>query len=197
MGVSWVSGTTGKQACVRGTWETKKGCRTVAKKMVDGYPSNSFRGHYTIDGCIKEWQLHCALGEHAHPVDPTHTPSPSLTPIGKAGRRVDPQLQADMQKYCMPGTSSPSTYSASSSTLSSVTATSWAEVPTSVVYFALWRGNVVYTRRYVHEWARILAAKQRRRFFLAQAQGAEPSILCCADYDEAQAFAEGIHWIHD
>ncbi|KAJ7726637.1 hypothetical protein B0H16DRAFT_1735566 [Mycena metata] len=68
---------------------------TVAKKMVEGYPSNGYRGHHTLEGCVNEWQLHCARGAHAHLADPKLS-SPTQTPNGQKGRRVNPQLQADL-----------------------------------------------------------------------------------------------------
>ncbi|KAJ7016853.1 hypothetical protein C8F04DRAFT_1201434 [Mycena alexandri] len=132
---------------------------TVAQTMVKKYSGNTYRGHHTIQGCIKEWQLHCASGAHPHPVDPALAlPEP---------RFPSPSPSAGV-----------STYSDSvSSTGSSVTATTWADVPVEAEYLALWEGE-----NCVHE-----PVKRSRR-----EEGNLP-ILCCDDYDEAQAFGEGVH----
>ncbi|KAJ7763728.1 hypothetical protein B0H16DRAFT_1718382 [Mycena metata] len=165
---------------------------TVAEKMVKKYSGNAYRGHHTLEGCIKEWQLHCALGSHPHPVDPALIPSKSPVLIPPKSTVLPKSTALQPNSLYFPSTSSkagtPSTYSDSlSSTGSSVTATTWADVPTDTKYWALWRGRIVYTSR----------SKAKDAFLLAESAGMEPSILCCADYDEAQAFANGCYWIHD
>ncbi|KAJ7859274.1 hypothetical protein B0H13DRAFT_1901523 [Mycena leptocephala] len=71
---------------------------TVAKTMVDGYPDSTFRGHHTVEGCTREWQLHCALGVHPHPVDPSlgNTAPGTVTPARGTGRPVDDELQGKL-----------------------------------------------------------------------------------------------------
>ncbi|KAJ7358558.1 hypothetical protein DFH08DRAFT_802376 [Mycena albidolilacea] len=51
-----------------GVW--KNWDRTVAKLMVSGYPGSAHKGHHSYGSCVKEWQAHCQLGVHLHPVDP-------------------------------------------------------------------------------------------------------------------------------
>lgn len=65
--------------------------------MVAGYPANAQRGHHTLEGCIREWQLHCALGVHPHPVDPAlHSPAAGTrTAVRTEARAIeDKELQA-------------------------------------------------------------------------------------------------------
>ncbi|KAJ7780816.1 hypothetical protein DFH07DRAFT_765302 [Mycena maculata] len=38
--------------------------------MTTGYPSAAWCGHQSVEGCIQEWQQHCALGVHPHPAAP-------------------------------------------------------------------------------------------------------------------------------
>ncbi|KAJ7711354.1 hypothetical protein B0H16DRAFT_1817009 [Mycena metata] len=195
MAVKWASGTIGMWALSEKiALNTRAIFRTVVKKMVEGYPSNGYRGHRTLVGCINEWQLHCALGAHPHPVDPKLSPSPTptQTPNGKNGRQVHPQLQADLKRHCMPILPSGSTYSDSASTLSTVSTsststTTWTEVPTDAAYFALWRGRLVY-----EDWESVMVA-----FVSAEAQGLKPSVFFGADYQEAKSFAHGTYWIED
>ncbi|KAJ7767525.1 hypothetical protein DFH07DRAFT_769620 [Mycena maculata] len=86
---------------------------TVVDAMVSGFPGGAQRGHHTRDGCVHEWQEHCALGLHPHPMDPrlsaaaraTEESTPATTaqapgsnvrrPLGQ-GRPVDAALQADL-----------------------------------------------------------------------------------------------------
>ncbi|KAJ7707884.1 hypothetical protein B0H16DRAFT_1481518 [Mycena metata] len=55
-------------ATFRCTW-------TAANTTVGGYPSGCQRGHQTMEGCVREWQVHCALGVHPHPAEPQADPS--------------------------------------------------------------------------------------------------------------------------
>ncbi|KAJ7025443.1 hypothetical protein C8F04DRAFT_1269180 [Mycena alexandri] len=118
---------------------------TVAQTMVKKYSGNTYRGHHTVQGCIKEWQLHCALGSHPHPVDPAlASPEPRLPSTS---------LSAGISAYS----------DSVSSTCSSVTATTWADVPVDAEYLALWRGKIVYTSR----------AEAKAAFLLAEPLGKE------------------------
>ncbi|KAF8196391.1 hypothetical protein K438DRAFT_1968108 [Mycena galopus ATCC 62051] len=184
--------TQGRQVGIWKNW-------TMAKTMVDGYPESAYRGHHSVEGCIQEWQLHCALGVHPHPVDPGLSSPPA--PVGtrtlayQRGRPVDPRLQAKLKKYCMPilpGSSTTSSQvgsedSESISSCSSVTAETWADVPAASRYLALWRGNIVYSDRQTAKAA----------FMLAEQRGGKPCILSTTDYEEAQAFSEGVYWVED
>ncbi|KAJ7102034.1 hypothetical protein C8R44DRAFT_887810 [Mycena epipterygia] len=55
---------------------------TVVKAMVDGFPVGAQCGHHSVCACIEEWQVHCRLGVHPHPVEPlgAQTSSPPLSP---------------------------------------------------------------------------------------------------------------------
>ncbi|KAJ7855818.1 hypothetical protein B0H13DRAFT_2357661 [Mycena leptocephala] len=181
--------TQGRQVGIWHNW-------TVAKTMVEGYPQSAFRGHHTVEGCTREWQIHCGLGVHPHPVDPSlQSPPPGTqTPARARARPVDPELQALLQAHCMPVLPGTATLVgcdrdslSTASTGSSITVTTWVEVPAATRYLALWKGRVVYSDR--------LEAKAA--FMLAERDGAAPSILATTDYDEAQAFSVGIYWIED
>ncbi|KAJ6490866.1 hypothetical protein C8R45DRAFT_928699 [Mycena sanguinolenta] len=183
---------------------------TVVKAMVAGWPHSAYCGHHSVEGCIQEWQLHCLLGVHPHPVDPQHAhdapgvDSPNeiavsqmrMTPAG-LGRVVVGQLQADLQQFCRPVLAAESKADVASvtdwetlSTCSSVTTSDWAEVPAHGQYFALWKGKVVYSDRFDRRTANLA-------FLSAEAQGKRPRIVSTGLYDEAQAFSEGVHWIED
>ncbi|KAJ7721223.1 hypothetical protein B0H14DRAFT_2642496 [Mycena olivaceomarginata] len=72
---------------------------TVVKAMVSRYPSGAQRGHHTMQGCIAEWQQHCALGVHPHPPEPKHaatTIRPIPGPQRNRGHVVEPALQMDL-----------------------------------------------------------------------------------------------------
>ncbi|KAJ6589550.1 hypothetical protein B0H19DRAFT_1249079 [Mycena capillaripes] len=195
---------------------------TVVKAMVDGYPAGAQRGHSTMKGCVDEWQLHCALGAHPHPVDPQISRAPaarseSRSPtkystatapsqrandaaahsrgLGK-GRPVEPELQKQLQKYCMPNltkgmvpstTASTLTSSLSSVSTCSSVSTVWEEVPPASRYFAIWNGRVVFTSR----------TEAKSAFLEAEAEGAQPRILSTWNYDEAQDYSEGVYWLSD
>ncbi|KAJ6538046.1 hypothetical protein B0H19DRAFT_1181600 [Mycena capillaripes] len=55
--------TRGRQVGVWRNW-------TVAQSMVTGYPDAAHKGHHLYVSCTTEWQAHCQLGVHPHPVDP-------------------------------------------------------------------------------------------------------------------------------
>ncbi|KAJ7306866.1 hypothetical protein DFH08DRAFT_975891 [Mycena albidolilacea] len=98
------------------------------------------------------------------------------------------------QKYCIPDLSplspapsmlpavppSESDNQSTSPTVSSVTTTTWDEVPDLVRFFALWGGHIVFTDR----------IEAKNAFLQAEAEGLKPRILSTEDYDEAQAFSE-------
>ncbi|KAJ7870631.1 hypothetical protein B0H14DRAFT_3573811 [Mycena olivaceomarginata] len=175
---------------------------TVVKAMVDRYPSGAQRGHQTMEGCIAEWQQHCLLGVHPHPANPKKVEAALSTaihtipgPTRNRGRRVEPGLQAQMKEFCMPDLShlslaesatSRNNQGSTSSTISStssITATTWDEVPELVRYFALWGGRIVFTDR----------TEAKRAFLQVEAEGEKPSILSTTNYDEAQAFSESVY----
>lgn len=92
--------------------------------MVTTFPSGAQRGHHTVEGCVQEWQVHCTLGVHPHPVDP------SLTDEGAPAANTS-QISD----------------SASVSSSSSVTASTWDEIPSGFRFYVIWKGGVVYTDR--------------------------------------------------
>ncbi|KAJ7898801.1 hypothetical protein B0H13DRAFT_1884165, partial [Mycena leptocephala] len=84
--------TQGRQVGIWHNW-------TVAKTMVEGYPQSTFRGHHTVEGCTREWQIHCGLGVHPHPVDPSlQSPLRNTNASRARARPVDPELQALFQQ---------------------------------------------------------------------------------------------------
>ncbi|KAJ7138030.1 hypothetical protein C8R44DRAFT_728200 [Mycena epipterygia] len=141
------------QGCEVGIWKDW----TVVNALVTGYPGGAQRRHHSVQGCIEEWQQHCCLGIHPHPVDPEYacheaalrnsaevaTQSPGRT----RACPVEAGLQAQLQMYCMPRLAESSGRSSSMSTTSSVTACSWADVPAATRYYAIWRGEIIYTER--------------------------------------------------
>ncbi|KAJ7238451.1 hypothetical protein C8J57DRAFT_1528761 [Mycena rebaudengoi] len=88
------------QGRVVGTWRNW----TIAEAMILGYSGAAHRGHHTYDGCVIEWQQHCALGVHPHPADPAigagngtgdRPAAPPKLALWK-GKALDPELQAEM-----------------------------------------------------------------------------------------------------
>ncbi|KAJ7024806.1 hypothetical protein C8F04DRAFT_1192100 [Mycena alexandri] len=39
--------------------------------MIAGFANAAHRGHHRLSGCVAEWQAHCQLGVHPHPVEPS------------------------------------------------------------------------------------------------------------------------------
>ncbi|KAJ7701649.1 hypothetical protein B0H14DRAFT_3649892 [Mycena olivaceomarginata] len=151
---------------------------TVVKAMVNKYSGGAQRGHYTLKGCIDEWQEHCALGVHPHPPRPTTAEAASID---------DGSGNGNSQEFCTLnlgalslGSTVETTSASTPSSVSSVTATTWAAVPPVARYFALWGGRIVYTDR----------GDAKAAFLKAEAAGTKPRILSTTDYDEAQAFSE-------
>ncbi|KAF8209000.1 hypothetical protein K438DRAFT_1960726 [Mycena galopus ATCC 62051] len=181
---------------------------TVVKTMITGFKNGAYHGHNSVEGCIREWQLHCALGVHPHPVDPqlaSTTPSlrgsasPNKIPTlllkmtpARLSCVVDGPLQAELKKFCVPNLprdvdEASTTTSSSILTCSSVTASDWSEVPPRSRYFALWQGKIVYADR----------QKVKRDFLSAEGTGKKPCVISTDLYNEAQAFSEGIYWVAD
>ncbi|KAJ7439915.1 hypothetical protein B0H11DRAFT_1934144 [Mycena galericulata] len=178
------------QGTIVGVWHNW----TVAKSMVDGYPQGSQSGHRTREGCVREWQEHCMLGVHPHPVDPRciSPASPTQTPRRGTGRRIDAELQAELQKYCMPvlpPAPTPVTYSevSASSSISSASSVTLAagEIPPEARYYAIWGGEVVFTSR----------SQAKSAFESEEEEGNKPRLLSTGHYEKALAFAEGVYWI--
>ncbi|KAJ7105661.1 hypothetical protein C8R44DRAFT_745812 [Mycena epipterygia] len=108
-----------------------------------------------------------------------------------AGSFVDHADDHYRQAHCMPrvpGRGSETTRMSSSvSTSSSVTACSWVEVPAVARYYSIWQGGIIYTER----------VDAKAEFQSLEAEGGKPRLLSTESYDEAQAFAEGVHWLSD
>ncbi|KAJ7772153.1 hypothetical protein B0H14DRAFT_3164805 [Mycena olivaceomarginata] len=159
---------------------------TVVKAMVSGHPSGAQRGHRTMEGCIAEWQEHCLLGVHPHPGASQRAPSPvalaTASPVKAKARDSMPDLSGLSLEAKAKGHSagSVSGMSAPVSSTSSITATTWGEVPEIARYFAMWGGRVVFTDR----------GEAKRAFLRAEDEGTKPRILSTVNYDEAQALAE-------
>ncbi|KAJ7440829.1 hypothetical protein B0H11DRAFT_2252647 [Mycena galericulata] len=191
----------------------------VVQGRIVGVWHNWQDGGGSDEGCVREWQEHCALGGHPHVADPTllrendgafvgltelvealpAVPPTAVPPTKGAGlgrgRMVNEELQADLQKYCMPDLSgyTPSTVSSVSSTASSVSTSSsvkkarWNAVPHSARYYAIWRGGIVFTERSL--------AKQA--FREAESAEGQAQVISTHDFEEAKAYSEGVYWISD
>ncbi|KAJ7864012.1 hypothetical protein B0H14DRAFT_3443818 [Mycena olivaceomarginata] len=160
---------------------------TVVKAMVSGYSAGAQHGHYMLEGCIDEWQEHCALGVHPHAAAPPQRKQRGSTMAGGQRQLVEPGLQAQLQEFCIPnldalllGSAAETTSTSTPSNVSSVTATMWVAVPPVAQYFVLWGGRIVYTD----------CGDAKAAFSKAQAAGTKPHILLTTDYDEAQVFSE-------
>ncbi|KAJ7433905.1 hypothetical protein B0H11DRAFT_2258995 [Mycena galericulata] len=173
---------------------------TVAKSMVDGFPQGAQSGHQTRAGCVREWQQHCVLGVHPHPVDPRRagsaagSASASLTqtPRRGTGRRVDPSLQEDLiaclyfrRRLTEVDSDDPALAGSTSSASSESSITITGEIPPSARYYAIWGGDVVFSS----------PSEARSAFQDEEAEGNKPRLLSTENYDKALAFAEAVYWI--
>ncbi|KAJ6453497.1 hypothetical protein C8R45DRAFT_1112375 [Mycena sanguinolenta] len=158
---------------------------TVVKAMTSGFPSAAQHGHETMEACVAEWQQHCALGVHQHPAAPPAIPAPAavqlpdlavLTLSDNEEEGIDEHNNDETRASIDDGTSV--------STDSRITS-NWDEVPLCVRYFALWRERIMYTDR----------GYARMAFLRAERVGASPRILSTANFDEAEAFGEGVYWL--
>ncbi|KAF8197628.1 hypothetical protein K438DRAFT_1759769 [Mycena galopus ATCC 62051] len=155
--------------------------RTVAKAMVDGHPSGAQHGHQAMESCVTEWQQHCLLGVHPHPLAPVRIDAAPAQNIRRGP--VDPELQAQRQKYRMPDLMGLSLRNLSGK-LSEELLISSATEPEVAQYFALWGGRIVYADR----------PQAKEAFLAAQVEGLKLCLLSTSDYDEAQAYSEAVHW---
>ncbi|KAJ7792209.1 hypothetical protein B0H14DRAFT_2624116 [Mycena olivaceomarginata] len=153
---------------------------TIVKAMVSGYPSAAQRGHRTMDACIAEWQEHCTLGVHPHPPVP-----PRTEPTPTAPEPAMPDLRSLSLADCMNNGEGIDDSLSSPSSPSSLTSTTWDEVPGLAKYFAVWGGRIVYTDR----------EEARGAFLKEEAAGRKPRILATTNYNEAQAFSESVYWL--
>ncbi|KAJ7289820.1 hypothetical protein C8J57DRAFT_1494238 [Mycena rebaudengoi] len=176
------------QGYVVGTWRNW----TVAKAMISGFSGAAHRGHRTYEGCVNEWQQHCALGVHPHPVDPAlgatertdngppakgdkpAAPAPARLPSWK-GKAVDPALQAEMKKYCMPNLPEAGPSRAADDDADNVG-------PRPGRYSAIWGGRIVFCSCY----------EARCAFLAAEERGLEPQLLSTDNFTEAQDYSECI-----
>ncbi|KAJ7875804.1 hypothetical protein B0H13DRAFT_2347947 [Mycena leptocephala] len=170
-----------------GVWKTW----TVAKTMVSGYPNGAHKGHHSYAGCTREWQMHCPLGVHPHPVDPkwkgktteSKGESVSLTaafagaaePAGTSASRSGPR---NSNRRPRRSSSTPGSSSRTSGRLAAVLRGSRA--PTAR-YFAIWGAGIVYSTKYAAKLA----------FDDAIDDGDEPELLSTDDFEVALAYAEG------
>ncbi|KAJ7642535.1 hypothetical protein B0H17DRAFT_1216398 [Mycena rosella] len=172
----------------------------MAEDMIpDTWTRCTTRNFGASPGCTKQ-RLPTAATEGAIPFkgrkDVDDAGSQVMT-ASLARHAVKPRLQVTLQKYCMPtlpaGRSSEkmedgdTDTGGSVSSSSSVTASSWQELPATACCYAIWRGGIVYGDR----------EEAKTVFMAALMAGVKPKILSTADYDEAQAFCDGIYWIED
>jgi hypothetical protein len=47
---------------------------------VTGFPNSAHKGHHSYEACVAEWQQHCLLGVHPHPVAPRLPSKSASTP---------------------------------------------------------------------------------------------------------------------
>ncbi|KAJ7028995.1 hypothetical protein C8F04DRAFT_1265390 [Mycena alexandri] len=175
---------------------------TAVHAMVDGYPSGSQRGHQTMEGCVREWQLHCPLGVHPHSSDPKAVKPAGGTPRRHTAARNQAEAEslpnlaaldlggnkaARRPVWSEASASSPSSVSTLSGTSTAHSADSSLSALPQPRYWAIWRGRVVYTSR----------ASAKKTFLAAEAEGLKPRMLATADLEECEAFASGVHWIKD
>ncbi|KAJ7076774.1 hypothetical protein C8R43DRAFT_966172 [Mycena crocata] len=145
---------------------------TVAKEMVSGYPRNGHKGHHTYAGCIAEWQQHCPLGKHPHPVDPKYQGDAASQCWS---RDIDGQV---LVCDCFDGNigggkSAPEAISLHRSQPHT------PAMPSR--YYAIWGAGVVYSTRYAAGLA----------FNDAVEDGDEPELLSSENFESALAYAEG------
>ncbi|KAJ7810077.1 hypothetical protein B0H14DRAFT_2607588 [Mycena olivaceomarginata] len=154
---------------------------TVAKAMVSGYPAAAHKDHDTYASCVVEWQAHCQLGVHPHPVAPSQ-PVTSQTGKGKGPSRMERGWCSRMQEasdlwivevdLCTMyrGINSPSA-------LLQV----GEDAPVGLALFGGWvpRGNISVIRR------------SHASCEDALDDGQEPELLSANDFEVALAFAEG------
>ncbi|KAJ7863883.1 hypothetical protein B0H13DRAFT_2353933 [Mycena leptocephala] len=181
---------TGDIRCISSPRVIKLGYGGIAKSMIEDTLKAAFVATTRSTGV-------CANGRFTALSDFIRTPWTRAC--------VDPELQAQLQEHCLPvlpatsmsvsiedddpeaSTSVTTENDNSRSSSSSVTAATWEDVPAETRYLALWWGRIVYSDRRV----------AKAVFMLAELDGAVPSILSTADYDEAQAFSMGSYWIED
>ncbi|KAJ7740333.1 hypothetical protein B0H16DRAFT_1729030 [Mycena metata] len=144
---------------------------TVAQAMISGYPDAAHKGHHTLESCVAEWQAHCQLGVHPHPVEPTAT---NTTSTQQAAAAAGPSTSAHRPRRSLSVPQS----RRSSGRVSCVTR---GEGPARIRYFALWGTGVVYSSRYT----------AKRAFDAAVEGGQEPELLTTDDFDVAVSYAEG------
>ncbi|KAJ7324001.1 hypothetical protein DFH08DRAFT_969006 [Mycena albidolilacea] len=156
---------------------------TVAKAMVAGYPNGTHKGHHSYESCTNEWQLHCQLGVHPHPADPS---SEKAALSKAAGPSKSSCAAAERTSASAPlprgrprrSTSTPGATRRASGALAAATARAAA---VKGRYFAIWGGGVVYSSKY----------KARLAFDEAVEDGDEPELLSTDDFDLALAYAAG------
>ncbi|KAJ7718492.1 hypothetical protein DFH07DRAFT_973280 [Mycena maculata] len=163
------------------------------KVSITGYHDNSYQGCHTEQECVEVWQRLCVLGVHPHPVDPVFMTPPSASaaqfvnvsprksaqtagsPVKKevkkegASRRVppsDPQVLADLNRYCCP-------------VLPPTPSTTAVVAPASSVNFAIRGAGIVSSS----------VVRTEERYLEMQRRGEEPDMLVTRSIREASLFA--------
>jgi hypothetical protein len=103
--------------------------RTVAQSMVTGYPNATNKGHHTYESCVGEWQAHCQLGVHPHPVEPPHTE--------KGKQRASEGTSRQPRR----SSSTPASHRTSGAV------SVGRSRPASVRHYAIWGAGVVYSTK--------------------------------------------------
>ncbi|KAJ7897380.1 hypothetical protein B0H13DRAFT_1884676 [Mycena leptocephala] len=147
---------------------------TVAQTMITGYSHNGHKGHHSYAACVQEWQRHCPLGVHPHPVDPNWKSGLGEKDVAPAAKGKD-RKPSDSTRTPRRSLSTPPAARAGPSRAMIVGA---GPVPR---YFAIWGGGVVYSTRYAAKMA----------FDDMFEEGGEPELLSTTDFDVALGYAEG------
>ncbi|KAJ7118521.1 hypothetical protein C8R43DRAFT_1137268 [Mycena crocata] len=153
---------------------------TVAKLMVNGFPDAEHKGHHSYESCIAEWQQHCPLGVHPHPVDPSNArgtkgrgsapaAKPGTAPLSSSGKK--PATQARPRR----------SLSTPPSNAPLVDSRGEGRMRDEPRYFAIWGAEIVYSTRYA----------ARLAFDEVVEEGNEPELLSTSDFDMAVAYTSG------
>ncbi|KAJ7866622.1 hypothetical protein B0H14DRAFT_3442329 [Mycena olivaceomarginata] len=141
---------------------------TVAQAMVSGFPSSAHKGHHLYEACVAEWQQHCLLGVHPHPVAPRLPSKSAWTPQKEvAASSITTQEPMGKPQHL---TSVPERGS-----------TPHLNAHPSPRYYTISGGGQVYSSKRAAKLA----------FNRVVEDGGEPNLVSTEDFNVALVFAEG------